>query len=80
VTLDPPLITARCARCFRVAGKYWVADGEGFWMESRAMAGRVCRCDPAPVLPSGEELAGLLVRAQRAGNTSYATAPVVIRV
>jgi hypothetical protein len=80
VTVDPPLITARCARCFRVAGKYWVIDGEGTWFESRRMAGRVCRCDPPPVLPGGRQLAGLLARAQRAGNTSYRRASVEVRV
>jgi hypothetical protein len=82
MTLEPPLITARCRRCFLVAGKYWVKDGEGFWFGSQRMhRGRVCRCDPAPVLPDGEQLAGFIARARRAGNTSsYATAPLVIHV
>ena len=80
MTLEPPLITARCRRCFLVAAKYWVKDGEGFWVESNCMYGRVCRCDPAPVLPDGEQLDGLLARARRAGNTSYRRAPVVIHV
>ena len=81
MTLQPPLITARCRRCFLVAGKYWVKDGEGFWFGSQRMhRGRVCRCDPAPVLPDGEQLAGFIARARRAGNTSYRTAALVIPV
>jgi hypothetical protein len=59
--VNPPevLLMARCTRCNRVAAKYW-DDGPG---ESR-MAGW-CRCEPRPVLPSGDELAALVARARR---------------
>ena len=78
--IEPPLIAARCTRCFRLAAKYWVIDGEAMWFESRRMFGKVCRCDPAPVLPDGADLDELLARARREPSVSLYRAPFEIRV
>jgi hypothetical protein len=61
IDIPEVLIMARCSRCHHVAGKF---DSDGQWDTERRRRGS-CQCVPWPVLPSGDELAGLVARARR---------------
>ena len=73
------MVLVRCLRCRRPVAQYFVeADGAGEW---RRRDIRPCRCDPPPVLPSGDELGKLVAlgRARREnGFTDIARAPVSV--
>jgi hypothetical protein len=77
--LPEPMVLVRCRRCRRPVGVYYVeADGTGEWRRRDVLR---CRCDPAPELPSGDEL-GKLVASARArrdnGFTGMARAPISV--
>ena len=82
VDVPGPLIAARCRHCYRLVAKYypgrdqlvgvtgWVTEGRGH-----------CVCEPRPALPTGDELAVLIGRAERqTRRTSTIRAPLQIRV
>ncbi len=77
---DPaiPLIAARCAHCYQLVARYCAprSNGPGSWESGR----NGCTCDPAPVLPEGDELDRLVTRARRASKGFDVDAPVKIRV
>ena len=74
-----PMVLVRCRRCHRPVALYFVEhDDTGEW---RRRDIRPCRCDPATLLPSGRELAGLVAsaRARRDdGFTDIARAPISV--
>jgi hypothetical protein len=76
---DRALIEARCARCGRHVGVYWIDESasQGEWI----FRFRACTCTPAPRLPAGEQLEKLIDRGRRARHTDDVThAPVKIRI
>jgi hypothetical protein len=85
-----PWITARCARCHRIAAKYWENNaGRGHWKTPQTtpatvarflIADRLCQCDPPPTLPEGDELAALLSSAKTGAPGRRRNTPLTIRV
>jgi hypothetical protein len=58
------LIAARCKRCHHLVARYvGMPDDDGTPGHWEPAARRGCSCQPPPVLPEGEELAGLVARA-----------------
>jgi len=87
--LQHTLLAAVCKRCGRMVAKY-AGSGQQppqWWRFARVehRAGTTdlflgCACDPAPLLPQGEQLEKLLARARRHDAPSRFRAPLKIRV